>query len=210
MIKKIIIASLLILYFGLIIFFRYYYNWSVFTTFNALILPIGTTLIFFGFVYLIWETMKYLKENIINNINKKFAISLIVIFTISFIISQITSSISISESIIGSLGIVFIFGLFAGIIWIIIKFFKEGFNSEIVLWVFWISFLAPFYYGFKYVKEEYGFGYSLGLFLVIMILIFLLYFFVIGPIAKSEDETKANKNKINELEKRIDNIEKDK
>ena len=54
------------------------------------------------------------------------------------------------------------------------------------------------------------FGYSLELFLVIMILIFLLYFFVLDTIAINIDEARANKDKINELEKRIDNIEKDK
>ena len=79
-----------------------------------------------------------------------------------------------------------------------------------VRWVFWIVFLGSFYGFFDYVKEEYGFANSLGLYLVIMILFFLLYFLVIVPIAKSEDEARANKNKINELEKRIENIEKDK
>ena len=35
-------------------------------------------------------------------------------------------------------------------------------------------------------------------------------FFVLNTIAINIDETSNNKNKINELEKRIDNIEKDK
>ena len=39
---------------------------------------------------------------------------------------------------------------------------------------------------------------------------FLLYFFVLDTIAINIDEARANKDKINELEKRIDNIEKDK
>ena len=76
------------------------------------------------------------------------------------------------------------------------------------VWIFGIVFFGSFYLLFDYVKKEHGFTFSLILWIVIMIAIALLYFFIINPIAKKIDESRKYKNKVNELEKRIDKIDK--
>ena len=210
MTKKIIIASLLIIFIGLAVFFKYFVFVDE-SILKSLIYSLFTTLIFLFFGFLAYEFIDRFKEHIMGGLKNKFIISLFIIFVISYIFSKFSETISVENSnLLGALGITFVFGILIGIVLTIYKFFKEGFNSELVRWVFWIVFLGSFYGLFDYVKEEYGFANSLGLYLVIMILFFLLYFFVVGPIAKSEDEARANKDKIKELEKRIDNIEKDK
>ena len=162
--------------------------------------------------------------------NKKFVIISIAIFIALFIASffwiKFTTNggstlLLLVVSLVVTFFLIFILAFFYSIYDLYIKGFKgfkfsnffEGSLSILKLFpiaIFWIVFLGSFYALFNYIKEEYSFGASLGLYILIMIAIGLLYFFVINPIAKHLDKNKNTEDKINELEKRIDEIEKDK
>jgi hypothetical protein len=140
--------------------------------------------------------------------NKKFFtwsifILLVVFFGFFLIFSSRDDALIVSFTATAIIG-------FWGFIISSIFLYLRGSESKIAPWVFWIVFLGSFYALFNYIKEEHGFGASLGLFILIIIAIGLLYFFVINPIAKHLDKNKNTEDKINELEKRIDEIEKDK
>ena len=137
--------------------------------------------------------------------NKKYFIWIICISLIGFVLFKFYGEQSTLDSFLLSFGL----GIWSLIFLSIYLYFKVGFNSNLVRWVFWIIFLGSFYALFNYLKEEHGFGVSLSLYIVLMIAIGLLYFFVINPIAKHLDKNKNTEDKINELEKRIDEIDKD-
>ena len=200
MTKKIIIASLLIIFIGLAVFFKYFVNESIFKS-------LMSSFFITFFLIMCGSLILFVSEYLKGFVKNKFIILLFIIFIVSLILLIFFDS---NEPFNVAGGLTLGLGILIGLVLTIYKFYKEGFNSELVRWVFWIVFLGSCYGLFDYVKEEHGFKASLTLFIVIMIAIALLYFFVIDPIAKKIDESRAYKSKINELEKRIDNIEKDK
>ncbi|SVD62057.1 uncharacterized protein METZ01_LOCUS414911, partial [marine metagenome] len=102
--------------------------------------------------------MKYL----LSILKNKFLILLFFFFVISYIFLKYYGE---DDSFNVAGGMTMFLGIILGLILTIYKFYKEGFNSELVRWVFWIVFLGSCYGLFDYVKEEHGFKASLTLFI---------------------------------------------